>query len=865
MNLFYKKQFFKYFALLFFSLSSVVGLILYLFFAQEQDSRILVTQTNEQNHITLQKYLIEADLKSILSDLAVLASVNELKASDEQPSANQVRFLAQEYLNFSSNKKIYDKIRLLDQTGQEVVRVNFNQDQPMIVPETQLQSKANRYYFKKTIALNQNEVFISPFDLNIENGKVEQPLKPMIRLATPVFNNVGEKKGIVILNYLGENLLENLTQANLTSLGEVMLVNSEGYWLKSPNSEDEWGFMFPDKQDRTFGNDYPEVWQKIKTLESGQLITNQGLFSFTTVYPMNDKNLSLKPESSDFEISPNSKLLYWKIISYVPSDTLNATTHKLAKEMLILYSGLLILIALVSAGTSRIMVKRQQAQLELKQSEESLRAAYLKDRLKSDVSRQIRDTLDLSQILATSVDKIRDLLQLDRCTFSWYQPNLETASWDVIQEAKAETIDSVLGLYPLTSLGALGEKLLSLETIQVDDVECLSDPVMKDLLKSLGFMSILMLPIQTRSQKLGVLTCGHCRQARPWSEDDVELVTGVVEQLAIALNQGELYQESRVNASIAQAQAEQIQGTLEKLQATQTQLIQTEKMSSLGQMVAGIAHEINNPVSFIFGNLTYADEYTEQLLELLELYQEHYPDPDPDIQDYADEIDLDYLKQDLPKLLASMKVGANRIRDIVLSLRIFSRLDEAEMKSVNLHEGLDSALLLLQNRLNNPEGDRPPINLVKNYGTIPEVECYASQVNQVFMNIINNAIDALQANFQRFANSDEAPSMTMSISTKQINPDWVSVTIADNGVGMSNQVKQRIFDPFFTTKPVGQGTGLGLSIAYDIIVQKHGGSIDCISEPGKGTEFIIKLPVHPRPSLMRNPSESAELLTSSPE
>jgi signal transduction histidine kinase len=436
---------------------------------------------------------------------------------------------------------------------------------------------------------------------------------------------------------------------------------------------------------------------------------------------------------------------------------------------------------------------------------------------------------------------------------------------DVIQEAKAETIDSVLGLYPLTSLGALGEKLLSLETIQVDDVECLSDPVMKDLLKSLGFMSILMLPIQTRSQKLGVLTCGHCRQARPWSEDDVELVTGVVEQLAIALNQGELYQESRVNASIAQAQAEQIQGTLEKLQATQTQLIQTEKMSSLGQMVAGIAHEINNPVSFIFGNLTYADEYTEQLLELLELYQEHYPDPDPDIQDYADEIDLDYLKQDLPKLLASMKVGANRIRDIVLSLRIFSRLDEAEMKSVNLHEGLDSALLLLQNRLNNPEGDRPPINLVKNYGTIPEVECYASQVNQVFMNIINNAIDALQANFQRFANSDEAPSMTMSISTKQINPDWVSVTIADNGVGMSNQVKQRIFDPFFTTKPVGQGTGLGLSIAYDIIVQKHGGSIDCISEPGKGTEFIIKLPVHPRPSLMRNPSESAELLTSSPE
>jgi hypothetical protein len=299
----------------------------------------------------------------------------------------------------------------------------------MIVPETQLQSKANRYYFKKTIALNQNEVFISPFDLNIENGKVEQPLKPMIRLATPVFNNVGEKKGIVILNYLGENLLENLTQANLTSLGEVMLVNSEGYWLKSPNSEDEWGFMFPDKQDRTFGNDYPEVWQKIKTLESGQLITNQGLFSFTTVYPMNDKNLSLKPESSDFEISPNSKLLYWKIISYVPSDTLNATTHKLAKEMLILYSGLLILIALVSAGTSRIMVKRQQAQLELKQSEESLRAAYLKDRLKSDVSRQIRDTLDLSQILATSVDKIRDLLQLDRCTFSWYQPNLETASW----------------------------------------------------------------------------------------------------------------------------------------------------------------------------------------------------------------------------------------------------------------------------------------------------------------------------------------------------------------------------------------------------------------------------------------------------
>ncbi len=298
-------------------------------------------------------------------------------------------------------------------------------------------------------------------------------------------------------------------------------------------------------------------------------------------------------------------------------------------------------------------------------------------------------------------------------------------------------------------------------------------------------------------------------------------------------------EQSRI-FEIAAAQAEQLQKALQELGQTQAQLIQSEKMSSLGQMVAGVAHEINNPVNFIYGNLTHVNEYTQDLLSLIDLYQERIGESDPEIKNRLEEIDLDFLIEDLPKTLSSMKVGADRIRKIVLTLRNFSRLDEAEMKAVNIHEGIDSTLLILQNRLKG-KPERPGIQIIKEYGDLPEVECYASQLNQVFMNITNNAIDALQ---EAKGNPEETLlTPTITISTKVLQQNRVGIRIKDNGPGMTETVKQRLFDPFFTTKPVGAGTGLGLSISHQIVVEKHGGRLECRSQPGQGAEFWMEIPI----------------------
>ena len=283
-------------------------------------------------------------------------------------------------------------------------------------------------------------------------------------------------------------------------------------------------------------------------------------------------------------------------------------------------------------------------------------------------------------------------------------------------------------------------------------------------------------------------------------------------------------------------------------------------MSGLGQLVAGVAHEINNPVNFIYGNISHVTEYTTDLLSLLNLYQQNYPETDTEIRNCAEEIDLEFIGEDLPKILDSMKMGAERIRQLVLSLRNFSRLDQAEKKPVNIHEGIESTLVILQHRLK-AKPERPAIELIKEYGNLPLIECYAGLLNQVFMNIISNAIDALEMETKELKNrrkeamenEDYAQSSIIftpneshsyiQISTEIVGSETALISIKDNGSGIPQELISQVFNPFFTTKPVGQGTGLGLSISYQIIVEKHKGSIRCISQPGQGSEFLIEIPV----------------------
>lgn len=304
-------------------------------------------------------------------------------------------------------------------------------------------------------------------------------------------------------------------------------------------------------------------------------------------------------------------------------------------------------------------------------------------------------------------------------------------------------------------------------------------------------------------------------------------------QAETALRQSET-EKIELIASL-QAQTQQLETTLQDLKKTQTQLIQNEKMWSLGQLVAGVAHEINNPISFIYGNLTYVREYTDYLLKLVLLYQKHYPCPLPEIATLLAGSEIDFIIEDLPKILESMNTGANRISNIVQNLKQFSRLHETGMKAVDINESITSTLVILEHRLK--FGIQQSIAVITQYGVLPKVKCYAGDLNQVFMHIINNAIDALQKSIK----SKNHPQIT--IHTQLKNNQKVSISIKDTALGMTEEVRRQIFNPFFTTKPVGKGTGLGLAVSHEIIVEKHKGEIQCISTPGEGTEFIIEIPV----------------------
>ncbi|MGB3267540.1 MAG: GAF domain-containing protein, partial [Microcoleus sp.] len=487
-----------------------------------------------------------------------------------------------------------------------------------------------------------------------------------------------------------------------------------------------------------------------------------------------------------------------------------------------------------------------------------LRQQLKRERLVVGMLERIRSSLNLAEILTKAVAEIRNFLDTYRTIIYSFNPDW---SGFVTVESVGENWGSLLGInindfcFQSTSYAAAykdGRTAVIDDIYQAGLAECHID-----FLRQFQVRANLVVPILQGDNLWGLLIAHECAGCRRWLEIEVECLKQISVQLAIAIQQSTLFEQAQVEiadrkqaeSALQESEARErlkaleLEAAINKLKTAQGQLVQNEKMVSLGQLVAGVAHEINNPVSFIHGNISPARGYSLDLLELIKVYQQYCPNPPVEVLDKIDAIDLDYILEDFPKLFTSMQVGTQRIVEIVKSLRNFSRLDESAGKSVNIHDGIDSTLMILQNRLKS-HSSRPAIQVIKDYQLLPEVECFPGELNQVFMNILINAIDALEERDKgrTVQECDRHPS-TIAIRTYPAAAGFVAVSIADNAGGIPEPVRSRLFDPFFTTKPVGKGTGLGLSISHSIVVDRHGGRLSCISTLGEGSEFVIEIPV----------------------
>ncbi len=491
----------------------------------------------------------------------------------------------------------------------------------------------------------------------------------------------------------------------------------------------------------------------------------------------------------------------------------------------------------VALQHSTLLTRTQQQARELKTFNTELCRVIDQQKTLSSIVAKIRESLDINRIFKTTTQELTQVLKADRA--SVYRFN-EDWGGEFIAEFESTTAGGIdVGRFDVDAVwddtylqeNKGGRYRNGGVTVVNDIYKAEFSPCHMQLYERFHIKAFMLMPIFVEQTLWGLLGIYQHQQTRQWDTSEVDFVQQIAAQLGVAMQHASLAASDKQKNS-------QLSTALINLQTTQTQLIQTEKMSSLGQLVAGIAHEINNPVNFIHANVSHLKEYSKNLLTALEFYQQQYPNPSVELQTLLKEIEIDYLAEDLPKLCASLSTGTQRIRSIIISLRNFSRLDEAEIKAVDLQEGIEGTLLILQHRLKS-SSSKGAVDIVKDYGDLPLVECHASQINQVFMNLIANAIDELQS---AVFTSEAGKNKVIRISTQRLDEKWISISIQDNGGGIPQATIDKLFDPFFTTKPVGKGTGLGLSISYQI-VEKHGGNLACFSAVGEGTTFVIKLPV----------------------
>lgn len=914
------------FLLLITPIAVVTGII----YAQQAKQAKTVLQIQASNSLKGQTDQITREFQLIVSDLIFLTKLNELQLYIQLENPAYRDELAREYLSFSAAKKMYDQIRFLDQTGMEIVRVNFNGDRASIVPDEKLQNKGNRYYFEDTFRLNPGKIFVSPFDLNVEGNQIEQPLKPMIRFGVPVFDDQNQKRGIVLLNYLGNQLLNQLKNNAAYAPGKVMLLNARGFWLTGVEDVRLWGFMYGDRQEQTFGKYFPEEWQKMSREKSGQFYSKNGLFTFVTIYPLGaEQKSSIAIAQEPFapsEAEIGASEYYWQVVSYISSAELNAQLNPIRQETTLLFFGLGAIGLVIAFWLTNIQNKRAEAEAQIEQHNKFLNniinsladpfyvvnvkdyqiitantaAKKLGEANKTtchalthhsntpcgngehscplQIVQQTKKpaVLEHTHFRANGepmmvevhgypiLDEAGNVVQmieysLDITARKQAEEELRKLSQAVEQSANGIIITNLHG-----KIEYVNRQFAQMTGYTFEEVKGQTPRILNSGKQSKAYYQELWQTIKSGREWRGEFHNRRKDGSLYWAQATLSPIFDVAGNMTHFIGiQENITARKEAESALMDSEAklrrqtQELAKALEELRYAQSQLIQTEKMSSLGQLVAGIAHEINNPVTFIYGNLDHIQTYVEDLIQLIQLYQAYLPESAPEITERIEDIDLEFMISDIPHLIASMKQGAHRIKAIVSSLRTFSHMDQVGIKAVDIHQGIDSTLILLQPRLN-ATANRPEIKVDKHYGKLPLVQCYADQMNQVFMNIINNAIDAIDQrdsqqrsalpNRTRSWPDFEQKASRIQIITELItdmggNCQSVKIRIIDNGSGIPASVKDRVFDPFFTTKDVGQGTGLGLSISYKIITEQHKGKIECFSTVGQGTEFAITLPI----------------------
>ncbi|MBW9268758.1 MAG: hypothetical protein K1566_03860 [Candidatus Thiodiazotropha sp. (ex. Lucinisca nassula)] len=637
----------------------------YILYLVEFNKSLEINKIDQQSRINIQKERLEQSFQGVIGDLRIMSTHHELLKLVDGDVVT-VQDLVADYLSISSTRKVYDQIRYLDDSGQEIIRINYNSGAPATVPNVKLQNKRNRYYFSDAFKLHKGEIFISPLDLNVERGEIERPLKPMIRFGTPIVDSQGRKTGIVLLNYLGNDMLKSFDQFTGHSQQAMMLLNNEGYWLKSPEPEDEWGFMFKEREQLRFQNRYPAEWLRIHNEEAGQFLTEAGLFTFRTIRPIEEEisNYGNKRPNTDTDFSD----YHWKLVFMISSISLQATSNSNRNTFLILFLITIFVLIIVSAVAANAQNKKSQA-------EKALRG-------------QFKKTSDA-------------LLQIEQSN-----QQLETAYKD--------------------------------------------------------------------------------------------------------------------------------------LKSTQTQLLQAEKMQSIGQLAAGIAHEINTPIQYIGDNISFLEEGFTDLLNLSEKQDTAMTSlaASPELREVLDavetlkeEIDLEMLKEEIPMAITQSEEGIGRVKKIVQAMKEFSHPGKDSKELTDLNNLVESTITVCRNEW---KYNAEMVTELEN--NLPAVKCISQVISQAILNIVVNASHAIAEQ-----NKESGQKGRITILSRTVD-NWIEIKISDNGCGIPEENLTRVFEPFFTTKEVGKGTGQGLALAYRAIVEQHEGMLEVDSQLQQGTIFTIRLP-----------------------